>query len=351
MPLNATTPWGREIAYMKHVVVSSGLHEADIRPPSLMSEFKKLSVEEARAYFGDRAKLVDVDCPGCGGSAKSLAFEKDTFTYNQCPGCRSVFVSPRPTEEALDDYYRNSKASRFRVANLARDTANARCAHLLRSNANWLGQRVDESGNPKARGCTDIGTSLSTFAEEFKRLGLFDTLYSLNPPSPLDSDLEAKGVKVIQAPVEGQGAVTAFEQLEHQFSPLDFMKTARAMLADGGLLFFTTRTISGFDLQMLWDKAPYIFVPEHLNLLSIDGITELVARSGLELAELSTPGQLDLELTLHAVQQDPSIELPPFIRYLLRHRGRQVHEDFQAFLQRALLSSHVRVAAAKGSAP
>ena len=119
------------------------------------------------------------------------------------------------------------------------------------------------------------------------------------------------------------------------------------MLAADGLFFFTTRTCSGFDLQMLWDKAPYIFVPEHLNLLSVTGLTRLVARGGLDLIELSTPGQLDLELTRHAVQQDPSIELHPFIAYLLEERDELAHADFQAFLQKHRLSSYARVAAAR----
>ena len=332
---------------MKHVVVSSGLREEAIRPPSLMSEFKRLSVEEARAYFIERGRLTEVACPACGSEGRKPVFEKDGFIYNKCRACKSVYVSPRPTHEALVDYYRNSRASHYRVEQLAKDTANARRAHLLHAHANWLGRMVDEQGNLDARSCTDVGTSLSAIFEEFKRLGLFDSLSCLDPLPALVPELDTMGVTVLAEPPHGQGAVSAFEQLEHQFSPLRFLESVHDMLAGGGLLFFTSRTISGFDLQMLWDKAPYIFVPEHLNLLSIEGIQELITRSGLELLELSTPGQLDVELTMHAAQQDPSVKLPHFIEYLLKGRGREVHEDFQAFLQKARLSSHVRVAAAR----
>ena len=113
------------------------------------------------------------------------------------------------------------------------------------------------------------------------------------------------------------------------------------------MLFFTTKTISGFDLQMLWDKTPYIFVPEHLNLLSIDGLNLLIERSGFGLIELSTPGQLDVELVQLAAKEDPSIKLPSFVSYLLNHRDAEAKEDFQEFLQKHRLSSHVRVAAVK----
>ena len=141
--------------------------------------------------------------------------------------------------------------------------------------------------------------------------------------------------------------MTSFEHLESQFSPFDYLSEAARMLAHRGVCFFTTRTISGFDLQVLWDKTPYIFVPEHLNLLSVEGLRSLVVRVGLDLIELSTPGQLDLELVLHAADQDPAIRLPSFVDYLLQQRGAEAHADFQAFLQKHRLSSHVRVAAAR----
>jgi Zn ribbon nucleic-acid-binding protein len=332
---------------MKHVVVSSGLQEAEIRPPSLMTEFKRLSIGEAQIYFRSPENLTEVACPACDSKTKVEVFQKEGFAYQQCVDCKSVYVSPRPTQEALDHYYRESKASHFRVEELAKGTAEARRVHLLRSHANWMGRMVDEAGNPEARAYTDIDTNLPQVFEEARMLGLFDRLYSLNPFSPLDVECESRGAVVVREPVSGQGAVSAFEKLEHEFSPLGFLKEAASMLVRGGILFFTTRTISGFDLQILWGKAPYIFVPEHLNLLSIDGIHALLERADLELLELSTPGQLDLQLVLHAISGDPTIEIPTFFRYLLNHRDSEAHEDFQSFLQKHRLSSHLRVAAVK----
>ncbi len=100
-------------------------------------------------------------------------------------------------------------------------------------------------------------------------------------------------------------------------------------------------------MQVLWDKAPYIFVPEHLNLLSIEGIKLLVERLGLELVEVSTPGQLDLEFVTRAAEADPTIALPRFVKYLIEQRDPLAHADFQEYLQKHRLSSHVRVAARK----
>lgn len=332
---------------MKRVVVDTGLHESDIRPQTIMSEFRRLSLIDASNYFGSEAQLVEVDCPACGSDEKQGVFRKDLFLYCECTECRSVFVSPRPTAKDIEDYRANAAASHYRAEHLARDTSKARRFHLLSVHASWLGQIVDDRGSREARSYMDLGTSLPEIFDEIRQLDLFDELYCRDPMPTLEEACRERGVEVNPEAVEKLGALTAFEQLEHQHSPYDFLCGIRDDLEEGGLLFMTTRTISGFDLLVLWDKAPYIFVPEHLNLLSIEGIHTLLKRCGLEVVEMSTPGQLDLEFVARASEADPSIELPRFVRHLLWHCDRLGQNDFQAFLQKHRLSSHLRVAAQK----
>ena len=62
---------------MKRVVLTSELHEADIRPSELLSEFKRLSVQDAQDFFGDPSKLVEVPNPATGEGGSSFAFERD----------------------------------------------------------------------------------------------------------------------------------------------------------------------------------------------------------------------------------------------------------------------------------
>lgn len=330
---------------MKRVVMDSGLHDSIIRPQSLLNEFRRQSIEDAKAFFGDASLLLDVPCPACESDERRDAFEKEGFTYHTCGDCGSLYVSPRPSQEALTEYYREAKATTYRVEHFQRETAEARRKHLLRSLSNWLGRIVDERGDCHADTFVDIGTNSAVLFDEIRRLDLFDNLSTLNPLPGLDEELEALNIQTVSESLLNAGAITALQQIENQFSPFDFLKTAGDMLAINGLLFFTTRTISGFDLQMLWDKTPYIFVPEHLNLLSLEGIDHLVHRAGLDIIELSTPGQLDLELTAQASKADPTIKLPHFVEYLINQRDELAHSDFQAFLQKHRLSSHVRVAA------
>lgn len=329
---------------MRRVVIDSDLQEQQIRPKPLFTEFRRQSIEDTREFFSDPDALVEVPCPACDSSAATPAFDKEGFHYKQCSACESVYVSPRPTAEALTRYYRDSKASAYRVQHFQRETAEARRNHLTRAHVNWLARIVDEQGNPDARTYIDVGTNSPVIFDEVARLELFDTLATLDPLPGLTDDLAALGVST-NAPTQA-GAITSFQQLEHQFSPYESLCTLRERLAPRGVLGLMTRTISGFDLQALWGKAPYIFVPEHLNLLSITGLQTLIERAGLELFELSTPGQLDLELTAQAAENDPEIELPGFIRTLL-NQNELARRDFQAYLQKHRLSSHVRIAAIK----
>ncbi len=332
---------------MKHIVVTNDLKEADIRPPRLLSRFKDLSIAESTRLFGDSSKLVDVKCPVLDCSDDIEAYEKYGFRYRQCAACESVFVSPRPTAEAIIDYYQHSEAGKYRNY-LSHATADARRLHILRSRFSWVGRIVDEAGNSSARNYADIGTGHPLIFDEIERLHLFDNQYSIDPVFDLEVNQGTAEPIRAESPPESLGAVTAFEQLERQFSPLEFLKSIHRILTEGGILFLTTRTISGFDLQVLWDKAPYVFVPEHLNLLSIDGISQLVEKAGFTLLELSTPCQLDVELVSRATAEDPSIVLPRFTDYFINKRDFDTHSDFQSFLQKNRLSSHVRVAAKKG---
>tara|TARA_R110001592_G_scaffold45060_5_gene144330 strand:+ start:1620 stop:2645 length:1026 start_codon:yes stop_codon:yes gene_type:complete len=331
----------------KHTVLTSGLHDADIRPPELLSELVRLSERDATLYFGAAESLQSVPCPACDTSKNHCAFTKNGFDYARCAQCTSLFVNPRPRTEDLARYYKESEASHFRTAQFGEETASQRRVHLLRSLASWMGQLVDLGEETPEFVYGDVGSSSPFLFDEVAELGLFSTLHSLEPLVPIAACCGPSVVEHASIPAMSFDVLSAFQKLEHQQSPLDYLQGLHACLKPEGMLFLTTRTCSGFDVQVLGEKAAYFYVPEHLNLLSIDGLELLVQRSGFELIELSTPGQLDVELVLQTCASDPTVALPPFLRALIHDRGELAHRDFQAFLQKHRLSSHVRLALRK----
>ena len=131
---------------MKHTVLSSGLHDADIRPPALLNEFKQLSLRDGAKYFGGAEGHETTSCPGCGEGAHEAAFDKDGYRYVRCNHCASLYVNPRPTAAMVSRYYEESEASRFHALRYTEGTASQRRYHLLRSQATWMGQLIGESG-------------------------------------------------------------------------------------------------------------------------------------------------------------------------------------------------------------
>ena len=338
------TPFGSFLqsrwSYMKHVVLTEPLIGAEIKPVGEFLRFKARSEVDAEQYFPKRNRM-EVPCPACGSEVAEPAFLRGTFRYRTCNECASLFVSPRPTQAALDHYYANSEAARLRGAYFT-DTRTARDFHVVQSRADWIGQYAAQLDRGTLA-FLDFGTVYPAILGEMRRMGAFSDMYALEVPPSVVAAVDAEDVILDEPPAKSLHVITAFEQLEHHFSPERVLQRLQRLAMPGAMLFITTRTCSGFDMLVLGDQNPYLFVPEHLNLLSIEGLKRLFERLGFELVELSTPGQLDVQLVSQAVKTSPAVDVGSFVRYVLNHRDEQTRAELQAFLQRNRLSSHVRI--------
>lgn len=330
------------------------MREADIRPPALFSRYLGLLARDIERLFGDRSGFVDVPCVGCGAEAPAVAFEKLGFRYVTCGECASLYLSPRPSGAALRAYYAESEAVRFWSSDFYRETAEARRENILRPRARLVRDVVARDGVTPGT-FVDVGAGYGILLEEIARLGLFVQIVGVEPAVELAAVCRERGFRVIEKPVEAVGAgevsanfVTAFEVLEHVADPAAFLVAVRGLLAPGGTLLLTTLTVSGFDIQVLWEHSNAVSPPQHINLLSVEGMRRLVERAGLALQELTTPGTLDVDIVANALAADPELPLPQFVRTLLG-RGPAAQDEFQALLQRHHLSSHVQVVARLGA--
>jgi len=197
----------------------------------------------------------------------------------------------------------------------------------------------------------DLHSKYPAFLEALAKSATFPRVIGVESRVSLPKDggtyEVASGLESLAVADLSVGAFTAFECLEREGDLESLLRHVVRLLQPGGLLFLTTITWSGFDLQVLGEHSKNLLPLTHLNLLSLEGIRRLLARHGFDIVELSTPGQLDTEIVVHAVAEDPAITLSPFVDELIRRRDEHVHRAFQEFLQEALLSSHVRVVAQK----
>jgi len=337
---------------MRRVVVSDDYRELEIWPSESFNRYLEISEKEVKRLLIDKDNLVDVPCPACDSDRKRKGFKKFNLEYVECIDCKTLYVSPRPTQENINNYFVESAAIGFWHSHVVKESLKGRIGHLFRPRAIWVAN-LTEQYFEKPMVFVDVNSMYNEFLEEIDELGLFKDKIILEPAIDIAEYIkEEKGFKVINKSIMSvdsneinANAVTAFAVVDRVFNPEIFLKAVRSILVERGLLFFTTTTISGFDLQVLWQNSKTIFPPDHINLLSIEGIVKLLERCGFEIIELSTPGQLDVELVKNAMQDNDKLKLPRFISYFLKNRDKNAHRSFQEFLQQFKLSSHVRVAA------
>lgn len=330
------------------------MKETDIRPGVLFNQYLDVARRDIQTFFSDQRDFVEVECPGCGGDRRESAFNKLSFNYQICLDCSSLYVTPRASEKMLNHYYENGEAVKFWSSRFYKETEEARRDKIFKPRASLIKDLLQSGILANPRVFVDVGAGFGIFLEEVERLKCFDTVIGIEPGPDMASVCTRKGFKVIPMPIEHVSPadvqadmMTTFEVLEHVFSPVNFLRSIAGLLRRGGVTLFTTLTISGFDLQVLWDRSKSIYPPHHINFLSVKGMRRLVERCGLEVVSLETPGKLDIDIIRNAASEDRTLSLPRFVRSLLKECDPEVLDRFQTFLQQNNLSSHVRCIARK----
>ncbi len=335
---------------MKTVIVERDLFEVEIKPHARIAEYRRLVDEDVRERLLGGSSLTPFPCPGCLSYTSQVVFTKSGMAYRECADCKTVYVSPRPSEETLVDFYRNSKSARFWREQILRETKETRRDKVFRPRAQWMLSVIDRY-RPEARLGIVVGYHNDLLVEELTRQE--SHLFHMIVTNAI-ADIEFRGserpnVTIRPTPVGvlcslgPADVLLAFDIVDRCADVEALLSAAHATLAPGGLLLASTISISGFDLQVLWDRSETIYPPERLNLLSTEGLIALFERQGFETLEFSTPGVFDVEAVQRAIQKEPEAPWPRFIRYVLERRDEDAMNGLQEYLQRYRLSSFARM--------
>jgi 2-polyprenyl-3-methyl-5-hydroxy-6-metoxy-1,4-benzoquinol methylase len=330
------------------------MKEYDIRPQKLFNEFLEVARSDINKYFSNVSKFIEVDCPGCGHNKSEESFSKHEMHYRECVNCGSLFMSPRPTSDMIDSYYKNSASSKFWAERFFPETMEARREMIFKPRAQIISNILQKMKNPKPWSLADIGSGYGLFLQELAKLNVFHRIIAIEPSKELADTCRSKGFDVLQNTLEELtnedlkvSFLTSFEVIEHLFSPVEFLSAANRLLERGGHIVFTTLTASGWDIQTLWEKSKSVSPPHHINLLTTEGLEYMVKRAGFEVVEISTPGKLDVDIVKNMMDEDNSMIDNKFVNYLIKKRDLNAQEAFQKFLQQNKLSSHAQVIARK----
>ncbi|MES1186009.1 MAG: class I SAM-dependent methyltransferase [Myxococcales bacterium] len=274
----------------------------------------QLSIPEATEH---------VPCPLCGESAGIVVGEKGRFGMAVrnvcCQTCATVYVSPRPTAEAMAEYYRSTYREHYGDVGYA--DANGKRLRpgspgyedaLLR----WHRQQADNalSLTPMVEGARvlEIG------CRQGKTLDLLRERANIVPFGIEPGEAEAEQAR--QAGIDCfTGALEDFEPgerrfdhvqwfhvLEHVQDPLAALLKLRSLLAPGGTLLIEVPNV----YQPYGLLEENFFQNVHLVSYSPNTLAALLRRAGFEITRVVDSGALFVVGTPRALQAGEVLPLP-----------------------------------------
>lgn len=227
-------------------------------------------------------------CPLCGADDASPAGDvtRDgaTSTFARCGSCSLLFVSPRPSADAIHAYYRaqgsgESYASLEERVRQESQLYDARFQRRLRD----IGKFIAPPGR-----LLDVGCQMGLFMAAAQRKGWTVQGVELT----LDAATEARrrtGAAIWRGEVaHAQYAagsfdvVTCWHLIEHVLSPLALLREARRILRPGGLLALETPNIGSVNFRRQGLAWEYVIPPEHINYFDAATLGRALAKTGFD---------------------------------------------------------------------
>jgi len=320
------------------------MKEFEIRPKKLFKKYLELSKKDSESF--DHSTFEMINCVSCDSQLSNALHKKDGFNYNICESCGTLFCNPRPSHETLNSFYENSSSAKFWFEEFLPKVEESRREKIFKKKAIQLFELIDEKEINISNIC-DVGAGSGIFIEEMKKIRNDISYFAIEPGEVSSKIISNKGIPVLQKSVEHSKEwynrfdfVVSLEVLEHVNKPIDFVKSINNLLKKEGYCLITTLGYEGFDILTLGEDSNSISPPHHLNFLSVRGFELLFKRAGFSEVHVTTPGVLDVDIVLNS---DKNTE---FLR-ILKLRGDSVIKEFQEFLIKNKLSSHVWVLAKK----
>lgn len=325
------------------------LSEGELCPDYLLAGQQAAFARDIERLQARIKEFVSVVCPACEAEDPLFAFQKYRFEYVRCKNCGTIYMSPRPSERVMADYYANSENYAFWAKHIFPASEASRREKIHKP---WLRRVLNYCERFEiSRGTLlEVGPGFGTFSSVAKESGAFERVIAVEPTPELAAACRERGVIVIAKRVEDLGVevrnvdvVVAFEVIEHLFDPRRFVEAIHTVLAQNSLLVLSCPNGDGFDISLLGPDSLAVD-PEHVNLFNPDSLSHLLDSTGFDVLQAHTPGRLDAEFVREAALQG-KIELDPFLRRVLIAEWEALGWPFQEFLAQHGLSSHMWIAA------
>lgn len=324
------------------------MRENDIRPQNLFDELLRLNKLDIQKCF-DKAKTKEINCPACNKKGK-YSFTKNGFKFDECEGCKSLYVSPRPYKKYFDNYYSDSDSTKYWATTFYKETEKNRREMLWKPKAKIITEKIDLF-LLRTDTIIDIGGGYGTFVEEFLKISKIKHLI-IEPSKYLAKICERKNLNVIENFLENihkndlpklPKTFVSFELFEHLHDPRSFLEILYNLMDSEDSFIFTTLSGMGLDIQVLWRDSKSISPPMHLNFLNPKSVEVLLNDIGFTILEISTPGKLDLDIMNNNIDKIKD----KFWKNFLDYTSTKEKNNMQKIISENKLSSHMMIVCKK----
>ncbi len=227
-------------------------------------------------------------CPLCGHTeSHTLYVLEEGFMTQGCRACAFVFMSPRPTEAYLGEYY--AQAAVYSLdSEMADDYANTIAdkvaligGMLRRFSLSITGRAIDFGAGQGAtvKALSQLGFDAEGIEISAKARAAAQRIFGVTMRDGTLEDL----------PEESLNCLTLFDVLEHMLDPKAFVLMAKSRLKAGGAGLFVVPNFNSLDRLIRGKAAKALIFPEHVNQFTIASLTHLFADAGFMVLYAGSP--------------------------------------------------------------
>jgi len=258
------------------------------------------------------------------------AFEFDVW---RCAHCGLLFCNPYPSPAQLEHYYQSDMKA----------FENAFFLESFENRVRLFAPRVEILTRIKPAGSLlDVGSAIGIFIEAVRRSGAGYALTCCDLSAEVCAGLRQRfpGIEVIQSNVldlndaRRYDVVTLWDTIEHVVDLDGLMEVLGRILADDGILVFSTPNTASFEWRIAGERHVQILPPGHVNLMNPTCIGILLERHGFAVREAHT---LNASLDITYVDKliaDGTADITRLGTFL---RDELSDPDFRAMLERYLI--------------
>jgi len=312
----------------------------------------KAKLYEEDLLLFTKSELVKINCPACDSVNYYHYCTKMNFEWVCCEKCSTIFVNPRPTEEALEIFYTSSKSMVF-WDKIFKESELIRKEKIFKPRIALVKDILKKYGINHCQKLIDVGAGYGWFCELAKEQKLADKIIAIDPSKLFcKACRKIDGIEVVQNTIEKYSQQDAdlivnFELISALFNPRIFLQSCYNGLVKNGVFICSTTNGLGLDITILKEKNDSI-VPHILNLFNPKSMEILLKSIGFSNIYVITPGMMDVHIILNKIK---SGEIKPndypFFEVLAEPNYKNFVDDLQQLIQQHQMSSHMVIAAQK----